>query len=183
VDPALYYPEEQDAMWDLGYMGTYSEDRQPPLDALMLEAARQWPEGRFCVVGPQYPEHLVWPANVTRIAHLPPAEHRAWYCAQRFTLNITRADMVRLGWSPSVRLFEASACGVPLVSDCWPGLDEFFVPGEEILLSRGATQTLAVLRETSEEERCAIGQRARARVLAAHTAAHRAAELEGYLYS
>jgi spore maturation protein CgeB len=180
VDPELYAPQQLEPRWDLGYMGTYSEDRQPPLERLMLDAAREWGEGRFIVAGPQYPESVEWPANVERREHLPPAEHARFYNEQRFTLNITRRDMIAAGWSPSVRLFEAAACGVPVVSDGWDGLDEFFVPGTEILLSSGAADTLRALREVSEEERRQIGANARRRVLGGHTAAHRAAELEGY---
>lgn len=111
---------------------------------------------------------------------MPPAAHRAFYNRQRFTLNITRADMIRAGYSPSVRLFEAAACAVPVISDTWDGLDSFFRIGAELLISRSPEETLAILRSLSEKERGAIGQRARARVLAEHTAAHRAAELEGY---
>jgi len=181
VDPALYAPEDASPGWDLGYMGTYSDDRQPPLDRLLVEPARRWGEGRFVVAGPQYPDTLVWPPNVARIEHLPPAEHRAFYNKQRWTLNITRADMVATGYSPSVRLFEAAACGVPILSDYWEGLEAFFALGTEIVVARSAEETLRALRQTSEEERQAIGARARARVLAAHTAAHRAAELENYL--
>lgn len=188
VDPALYFPQDdypgveaaEDA-YDLGYMGTYSDDRQPPLDRLLLEPARRWPEGRFVVAGPQYPDRVRWPGNVARIEHLPPATHREFYGRQRWTLNVTRADMVGLGWSPSVRLFEAAACGVPVVSDWWEGLDTFFVPGEEIVIARSAEDTLRALHDVSESERRAIGARARARVLAAHTAVHRAQELETYL--
>jgi spore maturation protein CgeB len=132
------------------------------------------------VIGPQYPPSIAWPANVTRVEHLAPAEHRAFYTVQRFTLNVTRADMVAAGWSPSVRLFEAAACGTPIVSDWWEGLDDFFEPGREILVARTAADTLRYLRDLPDDERRAIGARARARVLAAHTAAHRAAELEGY---
>ncbi|MES2461970.1 MAG: glycosyltransferase [Armatimonadota bacterium] len=184
VDPALYYPEtvpDGDNSYDLGYMGTYSVDRQPPLDALMLEAARRLPDSRFVVAGPQYPEDIPWPANVSRIEHLPPADHRAFYNRQRWTLNITRADMVRAGWSPSVRLFEAMACGTPVISDVWPGLTELFAEGQEILLSRSADETVEILKNIPDGECQAIGERARRKVLAAHTAAHRAAELEAYL--
>ncbi|HEX8681992.1 MAG TPA: glycosyltransferase [Ardenticatenaceae bacterium] len=180
VDPSLYYPEERAAEWDLGYMGTYSDDRQPPLDSLLLEPARRWAEGRFVVAGPQYPESIQWPANVRRIEHLPPAEHRAFYNAQRFTLNVTRADMVRTGYAPSVRLFEAAACATPIISDEWEGLDTIFRVGEEILVAHSPEESLRFVRETPEKERRAIGERARARVLREHTAAHRAAELEGY---
>jgi spore maturation protein CgeB len=124
---------------------------------------------------------LAWPANVQRIEHLSPAEHRAFYTAQRFTLNVTRADMVRAGYSPSIRLFEAAACATAIVSDYWPGLETFLTPGKEILIARSPEETLYCLCELPESERLALGGRARARVLAEHTAAHRAAELEAYI--
>ena len=176
-DPELYYPEEAEPTWDLGYMGTYSDDRQPTLDALLVEPARRRPEKAFCVAGPQYPAAIAWPANVERVEHLPPARHRGWYNAQRFTLNVTRQDMVRAGYSPSVRLFEAAACAVPIVSDWWEGLDAVFEIGTEILVARSTGDALRILDETPEEERRAIGARARARALREHTAAHRAREL------
>jgi spore maturation protein CgeB len=179
-DPELYYAEEHETQWDLGYLGTYSDDRQPPLEQLLMQPARRWSEGRFVVAGPQYPSHIEWANNIARIEHLPPAQHRAFYNAQRFTLNITRADMIRAGYSPSVRLFEAAACGTPIISDYWDGLDSFFAFSSEILVVRSAEDTLRYLRETSEEERAAIGRRAQSRVLAQHTAAHRAQELEDY---
>ncbi len=180
-DPELYYPEREELAYDLGYMGTYSDDRQPPLERLLLEPARQWAAGRFVVVGPQYPARIAWPPNVARIEHLPPTQHRAFYNSQLFTLNITRADMISAGWSPSVRLFEAAACAVPIISDWWEGLDTLFVTDREVLIANTAADTLRYLRELSVDERRAIGERARVRVLAAHTAAHRAAQLEDYL--
>ncbi len=180
-DPALYYPEEHDARWDLGYMGTYSDDRQPPLDRLLMEPARRWGEGRFVVAGPQYPAELAWPGTVARVPQLPPAEHRACYNAQHWTLHVTRADLVRAGYSPRVRRFEAAACATPILSDYWEGLETFFEIGREILVTRSPEDTLRCLRETTEPERRAVGERARARVLAEHTAAHRAARLEGYI--
>jgi len=183
VDADLYYPESRAIKWDLAYMGTYSGDRQPTLERLLVQSARRWRSGRFAVVGPQYPEDLRWPRNVARRAHLAPREHRAFYNAQRFALNVTRADMVAAGYSPSVRLFEAAACGTPIISDEWPGLAELFAPNEEILIARTADDVLHVIRELPEDERIAIGRRARARVLAVHTASHRAAELEQYVRS
>lgn len=180
VDPAIYYPEEREKKYDLAYMGTYSDDRQPPLDRLLIQAARDWPEGRFLVAGPQYPATIAWPENVARVDHLPPSAHREFYNQQRFTQNITRADMIAVGWSPSVRLFEAAACGTPIISDWWEGLDDFFVPGAEILVSRSPAETLHYLQEMTEAQRVAIGRRAREKVLARHTAAHRAVEVEDY---
>ncbi|HWE00834.1 MAG TPA: glycosyltransferase [Tepidisphaeraceae bacterium] len=182
VDPTLYFPETRQPTWDLGYLGTYSPDRQPTLNHLLLESARQWENGRFTVAGPQYPDSIRWPANVKRISHLPPAEHRAFYCSQRFTLNVTRADMIHAGYSPSVRLFEAAACGVPIISDAWDGLESFFEIGKEILVARSTEDALLMLKEIDDDTRRWIGRRACERVLASHTAAHRAAELESYLF-
>ncbi|MBE0595966.1 MAG: glycosyltransferase [Desulfuromonadales bacterium] len=181
VDPELYYPQPTATDWDLGYLGTYSPDRQPGLERLLLQVAKSWPQGRFTVAGPQFPASVVWPPNVDRIDHLPPARHRSFYNAQRFTLNLTRADMVEAGWSPSVRLFEAAACGVPIISDGWPGLDQLFVPGEEILIPASGEELCGWLLEMPEEQSVAIGLAGRRRILAAHTAAHRAAELESHL--
>jgi spore maturation protein CgeB len=180
VDPQLYFPEPQPHQWDLGYMGTYSDDRQPGVERLLLQPAREWARGRFIVAGPQYPATVAWPANVEHRPHLPPAQHRGFYNAQRFTLNITRADMVAAGWSPSVRLFEAAACGTPIISDRWAGIDTLLQPGREIVLADSAAEVLAVLRGMDEDERLAMAHRARARILAEHTAAHRAAQLVDY---
>ncbi len=136
VDPELHYPEPAEKRWKLGYLGTYSADRQPGLEALLLGPARARPRDAFVVGGPQYPAEVAWPANVARIDHVAPDAHRAFYSAQCFTLNITRRAMTAAGWSPSVRLFEAAACGVPIVSDRWDGIEQFFTPGEDILLAR-----------------------------------------------
>ena len=167
--------------WTLGYLGTYSADRQPTLDRLLLEPARRDPAISIVVAGPQYPDDISWPPNVARIEHLPPTEHRRFYNDQKFTLNVTRTEMIRVGYSPSVRLFEAAACGVPIISDRWTGLDELFTPGEEILLADTAEEAAALLRDVSDAEARQIGERARRRVLAQHTAAHRAQELETHL--
>ena len=181
VDPALYAPDDAvEPTVDLGYLGTYSPDRQPTLDRLLVDAAIAWPAGRFVIAGPQYPAEFRWPMNVERIDHLPPAEHRRFYCRQRFTLNVTRADMIAAGWSPSVRLFEAAACGVAIVSDRWAGLEQVLVPGEEILIADTTDEVLRVLRETTPTAARQIGAAARRKVLSAHTADHRAAELEAH---
>jgi spore maturation protein CgeB len=181
VDPQFYYPEEGDRPYDLGYMGTYSADRQVTLDSLLLEPAQHWPQGRFVVAGPQYPASIPWPDNVERIDHIPPTAHCGFYNAQRFTLNITREEMRQAGFAPSVRLFEAAACATPIISDYWPGLETFFTLGSDLLVSRSATETLRYLRELPPEARCALGLRARERVLAEHTAAHRAEIFEEYV--
>jgi spore maturation protein CgeB len=146
----------------------------------MLEPARRWPGGRFVVGGPLYPESIDWPANVERIEHLPPSAHRGFYNSQRFTLNLTRAEMKVAGYSPSVRLFEAAACGVPIISDYWNGLETIFELGREMLTAACPEEVLRILRDTGCEQATAIGERGRKRVLAEHTSARRALELECY---
>jgi spore maturation protein CgeB len=178
VDPAAYRPQPGTPHLDLGYLGTYSEDRQPAVDELLLAVARRRPGHRFALAGSSYPPAIEWPANVTRIDHLPPSDHSSFYADQRFTLNVTRDQMRRAGFSPSVRLFEAAACGVPVISDEWPGLDEVFVPGEEILIASDRDEVIRILDEVDEPRRHLIGRRARERVLGEHTAAQRVALLE-----
>ena len=181
VDPKLYFPERCKQQWDLGYMGTYSSDRQPPLEQFLIEPALQSHNLRTVVAGPMYPRELSWPANVERIEHLAPSAHRRFYNSQRFTLNLTRADMRAVGYSLSVRLFEAAACGTPIISDYWPGLETFFEIDDEILTASTSDDVLHYLKNISEKERRAIGERARERVLAQHTSEQRAIELEDYV--
>jgi spore maturation protein CgeB len=178
VDPEFYPSLPRTERWDLGYLGTYSPDRQPTLEQLLLNPARQAPELRFVVAGPQYPRDIAWPDNVERIDHVPPHEHPAFYAACRFTLNVTRADMIRAGFSPSVRLFEAAACGTPIISDDWEGMDSVLTPGREIHVAECAEDVIEALTIWPEGRREAQARTARRRVLAAHTAGHRARTLE-----
>lgn len=163
---------------DLSYMGTYAPDRQPKIDELLTAPARLFPDKKFIVAGPQYPKQLHWPTNVKRIKHLNPQWHAKFYSSSRFTLNVTRRDMVIAGYSPSVRLFEAAACGVAIISDNWPGLDTFLTPNEEILLPTGSDDVLRYLSELSDLEVRRIGDRAQERALSEHTSEKRAIEFE-----
>jgi spore maturation protein CgeB len=181
VDPAAYPPLDRPKRWDLSYLGTYSPDRQPTLERLLIEPARKAPHLKFVVAGPQYPHGIDWPDNVERIDHVPPAEHAAFYAASRFTLNVTRRDMIEAGYSPSVRLFEAAACGTPIVSDVWDGIETILAPEREIILARRPADVLDVLLTWPDERTRGLAAAARRRVLDAHTAAHRAVELETYL--
>jgi spore maturation protein CgeB len=181
ADPSLYRPLDEEERWLLGYIGTYSAERQPAVDELLVEPARRLADAAFVVAGPQYPPELEWPANVARIEHVAPAEHPRFYARQRFTLNLTRPAMVRAGWSPSVRLFEAAACGVPAISDAWAGIDHFFRPGAEIVVAESAADVVETLEQVSPDEARAIGAAARRRVLAEHTPERRAEELEAHV--
>lgn len=181
-DAVQYYPEKIEEKWLMGYLGTYSDDRQPTLEELLIMPASSMKNHEFIVAGPGYPKSIGWPGNVMRIDHLAPDRHRDFYNSQRFTLNVTRKAMRVLGYSPSVRLFEAAACGTAIISDWWEGLDQLFVPGEEILIAQGRNDCLGFLQNSSEERAGEIGQKAREKVLKSHTARHRADELESYVY-
>ncbi len=178
VDPALHRPADKrpDYVALLSYLGTYATDRQAALERLFVEPARRLPDERFVIGGAQYPDTFPWTANTYFVRHLPPPAHPAFYSSSRLTLNITRDAMARMGWCPSGRLFEAAACGVPILSDWFAGLDAFFVPGEEILVAHTTEDAMAAL-QLGDEALARIASRARARAIEEHSAARRAAEM------
>jgi spore maturation protein CgeB len=179
VDPAVHAPVSEpptELRCALGYLGTYAADRQPTLDRLLLEPARHRPEDQFLVVGSLYPAEASWPANVRRQEHLEPEAHPGFYSANRLTLSVSRQAMRDWGYTPSGRLFEATSCGTPLLTDAFPGLEEFFVPGEEILVADTVEQALAAL-DLSDVELGRIGAAGRERTHAQHTGACRAQQL------
>ena len=180
VDPEIHAPQRKKLRWDLGYLGTFSKDRQRTLERLLLAPARRSPGRRFVIGGAQYPESIDWPSNLERFEHIAPGAHAAFYSSQRFTLNATRREMVEIGYSPSVRLFEAAACGVPTITDRWPGLDTFLMPGAEILIADRADDVIHLLEDFPDSERLKVAAAARKRVLRQHTSAHRANDLERY---
>lgn len=178
-DPCEYrrFPINKRFACELSYMGTYAPDRQAKLEELLVRVATTCPERSFIVAGPQYPKRMRWPKNVRRIMHLSPKWHADFYSSSRFTLNVTRREMVIAGYSPSVRLFEAAACGAVILSDNWPGLDSFFIPGREILFAND-TQDVTRYLALSDSELRVIGDAARARVLSDHTSEIRARQFE-----
>ncbi len=181
VDTDAYAPSPSPLRWDLSFLGTYSPDRQPTLHRLLIEPARRAPHLRFAVAGAQYPNDIAWPENVERIDHVPPHEHPAFYAASRFTLNVTRGEMVRAGYSPSVRLFEAAATGTAIISDAWAGLETIFQPEREIIIATRPEDVLAALLSIPGSRRRRLAQAARRRVLSSHSAERRAIELEIHL--
>jgi spore maturation protein CgeB len=182
VDPEVHRPVAIDERYvgDLGYLGTHAEDRAAGVAELFVEPARRMPRGRFLLAGSMYDGRFPWQPNIYFVSHLPPADHPAFYCSTRLTLNVTRRAMAETGYCPSGRLFEATACGAAVLSDRWPGLEEFFEPESEILLVSNADDTMAAL-ERSPEELARMARAARERTLAEHTAAARASQLEEIL--
>lgn len=179
VDPSIHQPAQpsDEFRCDLSYLGTYAADRQAALEELFLEPARRRLSMRFVIGGAQYPAAFPWSDNIFFVRHLPPAQHASFYASGRATLNVTRRPMAEMGYCPSGRLFEAAACGTPILSDVWEGLDQFYTPGAEILVCRSRDDVLAAL-DTHPDELRRIAQRARERTLDEHTAAHRAVEFE-----
>lgn len=184
VDPETHHPVAPAPGYraDLSYLGTYAEDRQEQLRRLFIEPARRLPRRRFVLGGAQYPEVFPWTENIFFVQHLPPAEHPAFFCSSRITLNVTRGVMAELGCCPSGRLFEAAACGTPLLTDWWQGLDEFFTPGTEILVAHSTADAIQAL-ELPADYLAQIARAARERTLSEHTAENRVRELEAALES
>ncbi len=182
VDPAQHHPvtPEEHYRADLSYLATYAEDRQGGVEELLVEPARRLVESRFLIGGAQYPADFPWTENMHFHRHVPPASHPAFFSSSRWTLNVTRRAMAAYGYCPSGRLFEAASCGTPLLSDGWEGLDDFFTPGEQIVLARSAEDVTAAMG-FSDAERLRIAAAARERTLAEHTAAARVRTLEALL--
>lgn len=179
VDPDEHRPATARAEFraDLSYLGTYAADRQAALEKLFLGAARMRPADRFLIGGAQYPESFPWLPNVAFVRHIPPPMHAEFFSSCRATLNITRGVMARYGYCPSGRLFEAAACGAPILSDRWEGLDHFLSPGSELLCVESADDVSAAL-DRSDEELQRMAKLAREKTLAEHTGECRVRELE-----
>jgi spore maturation protein CgeB len=179
VDPEVHRPVAplDHYRCDLSYLGTYAADRQVTLEALFVEPAHQRSEQRFLIGGAQYPQDFPWASNIYFVRHLPPPEHPAFFSSSRLTLNVTRQAMAAMGWCPSGRLFEAAACGVPILSDWFEGLDAFFKPGREILVAHATGDAVAAL-DLSDAELRRIATAGRDRALTEHTSDRRAEEFE-----
>lgn len=179
VDPETHAPAVSKAEFrsTLSYLGTYAADRQKALEELFVSPARTMPQERFVIGGAQYPDAFPWSENIFFVRHLPPGCHASFFCSSRATLSVTRRAMAEYGHCPSGRLFEASACGTPLLSDTWEGLDTFFTPYSEIMPVRTRADVINAL-SLSDCELVRLGQAARERTLAHHTAEHRVSELE-----
>lgn len=177
VDPDVYHRVEarQDLACTLSYLGTYASDRQDKLNSLLLEPARRRSDLQFLLAGSQYPYGWRWPENVRRADHVSPGDHPALYSSCRATLNITRQEMAASGYCPSGRFFEAAACGTPILTDYWDGLDTFFDLENELHVVRTPEDVLFLLDSPVAELR-ASATRARQRTLDEHTGEHRAME-------
>ncbi len=182
VDPAAHRPVEPVDPYraDLSYLGTYAEDRQAALNGLLIEPSKRLKGKKFIIGGSLYPDGFPWTKNIYYLSHVAPADHPAFYSSALFTLNVTRAAMAGMGWCPSGRLFEAAACGSPILTDRWAGIEDFFEPGREIIVA-DTTEDIIAAMSMDEGERAKVASLARRRALSEHSSKRRAAVFERIL--
>ncbi len=184
ADPEFHCREKPASAYvaALSFLGTFSADRQPVLEKLLVRPAEQLPKNRFVIAGALYPETFPWRPNIFFVRHVAPSEHGRFFSSSKFTLNITRRSMASSGYCPSGRIFEAVACRTVVITDRWPGLEEFFEPGKEIIVAESTEDVVQALALPDEQiDRIAIA--AYGRLLAQHSSDRRAAELERFLQS
>lgn len=182
IDPYFYYRTDVVKQYDLGFIGNFKNERDQQLNELLLQPALRTPNRHFVLAGGNYPDNFNWPDNLRHVEHLPETNHVSFYNRQFCTLVLARPDRARLGHTPSKRLLVAAACGVPILSDQWSGLETFFEPNRDLYIVSDCHSVLESLYHVSREDRSKLGERARERVLAEHTTRRRTEEFLNYCY-
>jgi len=182
LDPATHHPAPPEPRFagEIGFLGNRLPDREARVEEFFFEAAKALPQGRFLLGGAGWHDRAL-PANVRYIGHVGTADHNVFNCSLGAVLNINRASMAAYGFSPPTRVFEAAGAGACLVTDHWIGVEQFLEPEREILIARDGGQVAWHLAGLGRARARAIGEAARTRVLAEHTYAHRAAQVESVL--
>jgi spore maturation protein CgeB len=165
---------------DLVLLANRLPDREQRVDEFFLRPAQLLPDRRFLLGGNGWAEKGL-PANVRALGHVYTADHNALNSSAAAVLNVARTSMADVGWSPATRIFEAAGAGACLITDAWPGLDDFLVPDREVLVAHDGAEVASLLRTLTRERARAIGEAARARVLTSHTYAVRAKQVEDVL--
>jgi spore maturation protein CgeB len=182
LDPSTHHPVAPNPRFegDLGFLGNRLPDREARVEEFFLRAAQLLPQQRFLLGGSGWGDKPM-PANVNYLGHVYTADHNAFNCTPRAVLNISRESMARYGFSPATRVFEAAGAAACLITDAWEGLETFFEPGREMLVARDGAEVAEHVRTLDEATARRVGQAALRRVLAEHTYAHRAAQLDALL--
>jgi spore maturation protein CgeB len=182
LDPSTHHPVAPDPRFegDLGFLGNRLPDREARVEEFFLKAASESPGRRFLLGGSGWDDKPL-PGNVAYLGHVFTRDHNAFNCTPRAVLNISRESMARYGFSPATRVFEAAGAGACLITDYWEGIEQFLEPDREVLVARNGTAVAAHLEGLTERRAREIGEAALRRVLAEHTYAHRAAQLEELL--
>jgi spore maturation protein CgeB len=182
LDPQEHRPPPNRSApeWDLLFMGNRLPDREARVEEFFFAAARLCEGARFALGGEGWGNKKL-PANVTYLGHVPTARHNELNAASRLVMNIHRDSMVENGWSPATRMFEAAGSAACQVTDAWLGIEDFFAPGEEILVAEDAHAVARYVRETHVVTAHGIGEAARRRALRQHTYAQRARLMDAVL--
>jgi len=182
LDPSTHHPVSPDPFFDaeLGFLGNRLPDREARVDEFFLRAAGLLPERRFLLGGSGW-EDKAMPANVRYLGHVYTADHNAFNRTPMAVLNVSRDSMARYGFSPATRVFEAAGSAACLITDAWEGIELFLEPGTEVLVAANGDEVAAHVRALDAATARRIGEAAYRRVLAEHTYAHRAAQLEALL--
>jgi spore maturation protein CgeB len=173
LDPDAHRREESEPTWDLLFMGNRLPDRDERVQEFFVGPAATLPDHRFALGGSGW-DDVPLPANVARLGHVPTGDHNRLNAASRLVLNIHRAPMVRNGWSPATRMFEAAGAAACQITDAWRGIGAFFEPGREILVARNGGDVVRLLKTVPAEQAERIGRAAQERALREHTYARRA---------
>jgi spore maturation protein CgeB len=182
LDPTTHHPVPHDPCFDadLGFLGNRLPDREARVENFFLRAAAALPKRRFLLGGSGWQDKAM-PANVDFVGHVYTADHNAFNVTPLSVLNVSRESMARYGFSPATRVFEAAGAAACLITDAWEGIELFLEPGREVLVARDGEEVAAHVDRLDPETAQAIGRAAYRRVIAEHTYAHRAAQLEALL--
>jgi len=182
LDPWTHYPCQPDPAWtcDLLFLGHRLPDREERVQRYFFDVAQRVPEARLILAGEGW-QGLALPPNVRYFGHAPTAAHNRLNASARLVLNLNRDSMADCGFSPPTRIFEAAGAGACVVTDAWPGIETFFIPGEEILVVESPEDLERLLRTLAPASARAIGTRMRRRALHGHSYVQRAAQVHAIL--
>jgi spore maturation protein CgeB len=182
LDPTTHHPVPSDPRFegDLNFLANRLPDREVRVERFFLEPAERLPDRRFLLGGSGW-EDKALPPNVRRIGHVGTGEHNAFNASPLAVLNVARDSMADIGFSPATRVFEAAGAEACLITDAWEGIELFLTPDEEVLVARDGQDVAEHLVALTPRRARAIGEAARQRILAEHTYARRAAEVDGLL--
>ena len=182
LDPTTHHPVPPEPRFtaDLGFLANRLPDREARVEAFFLRAAELSPDRRFLIGGNGWQDKAM-PPNVTAIGHVGTYDHNAFNTSPLAVLNVARDSMAAMGFSPATRVFEAAGAGGCLITDAWEGIELFLQPDEEVLVARDGADVADHLAALTPQRARAIGEAARARIIAEHTYARRGAEVDALL--
>lgn len=182
VDPETHYRVAADPRFavDLAFLGNRLPDRDLRVREFLVRPAELAPERRFLLGGAGWDE-VGLPANVQVVGHVPTGEHNAFNSSPLAVLNVNRDSMAERGFSPPTRIFEAAAAGACLITDAWAGIELFLEPDSEVLVARDGRDVQERLAALTPARARAVGELAAARMLAEHTYARRAQQVDRLL--